>query len=94
MSKNIEKLNIYREKIEGMNKLHQIEVLKIFLKYPDISLSENRNGTFINLSGIDDKVMDEIEKYVYFYEMQEKQIGILETKKEQLQNEFFTDLIN
>lgn len=91
MSKNIEKLNTYREKIESMNKLHQIEVLKIFLKYPEINLSENRNGTFINLSDLNENVIEEIEKYIYFYEMQEKQIGILENKKEQLQNAYFND---
>jgi len=88
---NLEKLNEYREKIENMNKIHQIEILKILLKYPDIVLSENRNGTFVNLSDLDNSTVNEIDNYIQYYEKQKNQLDILENKKEQLQNEFFNN---
>lgn len=88
---NIEELHDYRETIENMNKLHQTEILKILLNYDDVTLSENSNGTFLNMSSLNDSCLNDIKNYILYYKKQTVQLNILEDKKEKLQNDFFND---
>ena len=48
--------------VEKMSKKEHIEILRIIKEYQsDIAISENSNGCFINMSSIDDYVIDKIQ---------------------------------
>lgn len=86
---NQDRLIIIKEVIEEMNKSQQIEILKL-LKNESISLSENNNGTFINLSDLSEITIQKLEKYIEFVRNQQKQLLCIEKEKINIKNEFFT----
>jgi len=59
-------------KIERMNKLQHIEVLKIIKKYKTIKLNENKNGVYINISYLPKKTIQELELYIKYIDDQSK----------------------
>ena len=71
-----------------MNKCQQMEILKILIKN-SISVSENSNGTFINLSDLSGNIIDELEKYIEFINKQDNQLLNIEAEKINIKNEFF-----
>tara|TARA_Y100000780_G_C13693045_1_gene420324 strand:- start:6163 stop:6441 length:279 start_codon:yes stop_codon:yes gene_type:complete len=87
-SEQIEKLITLRDKIEKMDKKSHIEILKI-LKNKDIDYSENKNGIFLNLSTTDNKIIMEIEKYIDYFNKQERLISDVENKKHSLEQSYF-----
>ena len=84
-------LNFLKEKIEALDKFHQIEILRILNKDDSCILNENNNGVFINLTNINEKVIEEIEKYLDYVKTQEKQLTEIEQQKNMLSNTFFKD---
>lgn len=84
-------LNRLKERIEKMNKFHQIEILKILQGDDKCTINENNNGIFINLTSLQDKVIFELEKYLEYVEKQEIQLGEIEKQKNKLTNTFFKD---
>lgn len=84
-------LNFLKEKIEDLDKFHQIEILRILNKNTSSILNENNNGVFINLTNINDTVIEEIEKYLDYVKKQEKQLTEIELQKDILSNTFFKD---
>ena len=84
-------LNRLKERIEKLNKFHQVEILKL-LKTDDMcTLNENKNGIFINLTSLNDKIIYELEKYLEYVQKQESQLSETETQKSILSNTFFKD---
>ena len=84
-------LNHIKERIENLNKFHQVEILKL-LKTSDIAtLNENKNGIFINMTSLSNKVIVELEKYLEYVDKQETQLGVIEEQKSLLSNTFFKD---
>ena len=79
-----------RKIIEGLDKSRQIDIAKIF-KNKNIKLTENNNGIFINLNKIPLDIIDEIKHYINFVKIQETLINIDESKKENIENDFFKD---
>ena len=77
--------------IEGLNKYHHIEILKILKKSANIKINENKNGIFINLSLLSNETLDEIIKYINYIKEQEKTLNILEKEKENYKQNFFTE---
>lgn len=75
-------------KIENLNKTRQIEILKIFKKN-NISLSENNNGTFVNLTYLTDVCLNEINTYLSYINDQEETLEELETVKAEFIKEHF-----
>lgn len=59
-----------KQKIESMNKLQHIEVLKIIKKYKNVKLNENKNGVYINISYLPKKAVQELEVYIKYIEDQ------------------------
>ena len=57
-------LHTLKEKIEELNKIHQIEVLRILQKQDKITLNENKNGIFINLTNVNNSTIAELKKYL------------------------------
>ena len=75
---------ILKDKIENLDKHYQIEILKIFLKH-NIEMTENNNGTFINLTHVKKKrALNEINKYMKYIEVQEKTLTDTENLKEEM----------
>ena len=84
-------LNYLKERIENLNKFHQVEILKLLKTDDTCTLNENKNGIFINLTSLNDKIIYEIEKYLEYVQKQETQLSETETQKSILSNTFFKD---
>jgi hypothetical protein len=80
-----------KNKIESMDKIHHIEILKILKKSAAIKLNENKSGIFVNLSFLSTTVLDEIKKYIHYIKVQETSISHLETQCDNFKNTFFVD---
>jgi hypothetical protein len=81
--------NTLKERIERMDKYHQIEILRILNKSPEIKKNENNNGTFINLTELTEEIIKELEKYTKYVDEQQKLLKTIETEKKQLEQNFF-----
>ena len=87
---SVSELNYLRESIENMNKFNQIEVLRIFNNHKDVTLNENKYGIHINLSDLDKDVLDELSMYVKYVNTQESTLNVVEQKKEDYKNTYFS----
>jgi hypothetical protein len=87
---SISELNYLRESIENMNKFNQIEVLRIFNKYNDVTINENKYGIHINLSELKKEVLDELLTYVKYVNTQESTLNMIERQKEDYRNTYFS----
>ena len=74
--------------IEKIPRYHQIEILTILKQY-DIDISENNNGTFINLTKLDKKVIDVLDNYVNYVEEQKNHLDVVEKEKERIEKTYF-----
>ena len=63
----MKKIIILRDKIQALDKFHQIEIFKI-LKTDNVNYTENRNGIFINMNELDNKIIKKIEKYYIMFQ--------------------------
>ena len=86
---NQDRLLFIKELIEDMNKCQQIEILKL-LKSESAIVSENNNGTFINLTDLSELTIQKLEKYIEFVRKQHTQLLYIEKEKANIKNEFFT----
>ena len=59
-------LNKLKTKIELLDKKDQINILQLFKKHNNILLNENSNGTFINITDIDQLLYNELLKYISY----------------------------
>ena len=87
---SITELNYIREIIENMSKFNQIEVLRIFHKYHQVTLCENKYGIHINLTELDTIVIEELKSFINYVNTQEIALYQLEEKKEKFKNIYFT----
>ena len=82
---DINHLESLKEKIETLNQLHQIEILKIFSKNL-CKLNENKNGIFINMSFVPNEVIQEVDKYMGYIKEQSETFDTAEYQKEEFKN--------
>ena len=82
-------MNVLKERIERMEKYHQIEILRILNKFTTSKKNENNNGTFINLTELTPDVIKELEKYAGYVDEQQKLLKRIENEKDQLEQKFF-----
>ena len=80
-----------KERIEQLNKFHQVEILKILKASDNTTLNENKNGICINMTSLSDTVIFELEKYLEYVDKQETQLDEIEDQKNILSNTFFKD---
>ena len=85
---NIENI---KNKIEGMNKHHHIEILKLIKKNPNTKINENKSGVYINLSFLPKSTMDDIQNYLHYVQDQECLLIPFESQKEDFKNTFFIE---
>lgn len=74
--------------IEGLNKTNQLEFLKIF-KDENVKLNENKSGTFINLSFLNEDILNKIKHYIIYIKKQQTELELLESQKKEFQDTFF-----
>ena len=77
-----------KDSIEKMEKIHQLKILSI-LDSENITLNENLNGTFINLTMLDKSILIKLHEYIMYVNKQESQLNNIEEKKVYLENNFF-----
>ncbi len=88
IQEKIIKLKNLKDKIEGIGLFHQNEILRI-LHNNNISINENKNGVFINLSYVPDNVIDVITNYMTYVSKQECQLNEIEEEKQKITKTFF-----
>jgi len=89
-SKNtIEKeLHDMKSKIEEMSHHNQLEILQLLVQ-SRCDMSENQNGTFLNLSKLDSHVIEKIREYLSYVEFQNEYLKEIERKKDALVRKYF-----
>jgi hypothetical protein len=84
----IEILTKLKNSIESMDKNNQIEVLRLLHKN-DVFLNENKNGIYVNITELDDDILEDIYKFVEYIDTQEDKLNHEETEKQKYKNTFF-----
>jgi hypothetical protein len=75
--------------IEKLNKQRQIEVLKIFNEN-NIDISENKNGSFVNLTLLSQDVIDKLKTYIQYIKDQDISLEKIEYVKNDFKSSFFS----
>ena len=88
-SYDLDKLTAMRDAMEQMNKHNQIAALRI-LKDGDVTLNENKNGTYINLTDIPNATKRQLELFIEHVNMQEESLEVAEIQKNAYKTEFFS----
>ena len=83
------KLNYIREQLENMSKFNQIEVLRILTKNKNTIINENKYGIHINLSELQNSVLNELMNYITYVNTKEIYLNNAEQEKEKYKNTFF-----
>ena len=79
-----------RDDIEKMERIHQIHIFKI-LKENQIEFTENNNGVFVNMTLFDNTTLKQINTFIKYVNLQQKQLESIEDIKAQYQKEFYKD---
>jgi len=81
-------LKLLKDRIETLNQHHQIQILKIVTQN-NVAYTENKNGSFINLTNVDEGVISKIAEYLNYVDEQESQLKEVENQKTELTKQFF-----
>jgi hypothetical protein len=87
---SVSELNYLKESIQNMNKFNQVEILRILNKHKNVTLNENKNGIYINMSELKQDVLDELSVYIKYVNTQESSLNIAEKEKEDYKNTYFS----
>ena len=77
-----------KKKIENLDEIHHKKILEIFLNN-NIHVSENRNGCFINISNLDNAIINKLNNYINYIDAQEEDLNDIEQKKKELSKDYF-----
>ena len=77
-----------KDRIEALNQHHQIQILKIITQNT-VVYTENKNGSFVNLTNMDDAVFSKLAEYLSYVDEQETQLKEVENQKTELTKQFF-----
>ena len=77
-----------KKELETLTFNEQNKILDIFIKYK-CQISENRNGSFINLTYINDECLNEIKHFLNYIKEQEIDLKKNENTKLEIQKTFF-----
>jgi hypothetical protein len=77
-----------KDRIEALNQHHQIQILKI-MTHCKVGMTENKNGSFVNLTNVEDAVISNINEYLSYVDEQESQLNKVENQKTELTKQFF-----
>jgi hypothetical protein len=68
-------------KLESMSKINQVEILRIFHKNAKNLVNENQYGVHINVTDVDNESIQEINDYLVYIDVQEKQLAAIQTQQ-------------
>ena len=85
----INKLQKIKTDIEELNPTYQIEILKIIISDDSVNISENNNGIFINLTDLNDDMINKLENFIRYVKTQQVQLANIEIKKDVIKKTFF-----
>lgn len=77
-----------KDGIENMPVVHQIEILRI-LHSKHTQINENKNGVFVNISKLNNELLQQLYDYMNYVINQEKHLNEIEEQKQSLTKEFF-----
>jgi hypothetical protein len=77
--------------VEKMEKNHHIEILNIISKYPSIPLNPKSNGFHFRMDMFPKEAIEEIQKYIQYVRKQETTLSQLETQKQEIKREYFSE---
>ena len=86
----MDKLISMRDQIEKLEKRQHIEIIKIIQKY-NINFTENRNGIFLNMKDLTKVCIKELNNYLSYIDIQQKQLNSAEKIKKTYVNNFFNN---
>ena len=79
----VRKLQNIKKVVEKYNTEQQEDILNIIRECDNISINENKNGFFINLTNLDSVIITKIEKYMEYIVLQEKHLTNIESQKKE-----------
>jgi len=80
-----------KDRIEALNQHHQIQILKIITQN-NVVCTENKNGSFVNLTNMNDAVVAKLTEYLSYVDEQETQLKEVENQKTELTKQFFKSI--
>jgi hypothetical protein len=89
MSSQFDQLDLLKKKIEQLEKNQQIEILRIIHNAQSNVINENKNGIYINMSSLNDNIIDELNDYLKYITNQEKDLIVNENIMKNFQDTFF-----
>jgi len=72
--------------IESFSKEEHVHILKIIVQKDSNSVSENSNGTFVQMDEVCKETIELIQKYIDYVLLKECDIKMVEETKERLKN--------
>tara|TARA_B100000941_G_C27993919_1_gene297115 strand:- start:55 stop:339 length:285 start_codon:yes stop_codon:yes gene_type:complete len=79
----LHKLQNIKKIVESYNIEQQEDILNIIREGDDISINENKNGFFINLTNLNNDIITKIEKYMEYIILQENHLTNIEFQKKE-----------
>lgn len=73
-----------------MDKHHQIEILKILSKNM-CKINENKSGVFVNMTFLEQPILEKIEEYLTYMKEQEENLITTEYQKQEFINSYFVE---
>lgn len=87
---SISELEYIRQLIENMDKYNQVEILKIIYETNQECINENKYGIHINMTELSNEIIEKMNTYIKYVNIQENEINDIEKKKENYVNKFFS----
>ena len=87
---SISELEYIRQLIENMDKYNQVEILKIIYESNQKCINENKYGIHINMTELSNEIIENLNKYIKYVNIQENEINNIEKKKENYINTYFS----
>ena len=87
---SISELEYIRQLIENMDKYNQVEILKLIYESNQKCINENKYGIHINMTELSNEIIEKMNKYIKYVNIQESDIKNIEKKKENYINTYFS----
>jgi DNA-binding transcriptional MerR regulator len=78
-----------KELIESLSLQQQVFIGKMFYD-ENVNMFENKNGVFINLTEVDDLILEKINVHLQQIKEQEQTLNQMEVKKQEYKDNYFT----
>jgi hypothetical protein len=87
---SISELEYVRQIIENMDTFNQVEILKIINGKNPHCINENKYGIHINMTELNNEILEELNAYIKYVNIQENEIEHFEKQKEDYKSTFFS----